>query len=76
MMVKVGLGPVSTVTVSSAFKPIVLRNGLRDVDTVRFAAHISWSTSSRTPGKKVYATQKNSTVNPIHMRPCSAPQPG
>ena len=26
--------------------------------TVRFAAHISWSTSSRTPGKNVYAPQK------------------
>src|SRR5436190_23393601 len=46
------------------------------VVTVRFAAHMSWSTSSRTPGKKVYAAQNSSAVNPIHMRPCSRFQPG
>ena len=46
------------------------------VVAVRFAAHISWSTSSRTPGKNVYADQNNTTTNPIHMSECSAPQPG
>src|SRR6185295_1080384 len=40
------------------------------VVTVRFAAHMSWSTSSRMPGKNVYATQNSSTVKPIHMTPC------
>ena len=51
-------------------------NGLRDVDTVRFAAHMSWSTSSENPGRSYTRARRTAAVNPIHMRPCSAPQPG
>ena len=43
---------------------------------VRSAAHISWSTSSRTPGKKLYAPQQSRITKPIHIIPCNAPQPG